>query len=111
MKEGLTQYSKILEARKTDINFKSMHVSKELVQQFGNLLSSKNEDCLFSVLCHFISNVLESNPDQTRQLFSISLNSAFLRIFRCGGTIVTPGVMTAYNTIVGGFCVMQKRLG
>jgi hypothetical protein len=53
---------------------------------------------------------LEYNPDRTCQLFSISLNGAFFRRLRCGGTLVTPAVIKGYHIIFRGLSVTEKRI-
>jgi hypothetical protein len=110
MEKFLFQYNTILEAHKYDLDFKSKHVSKELLQQFVNIMSSRNDHCLLSLICQFISMVLETNPDHAIQLFSISLHRAFFSIFRCGGTLVTQTVVNAYSVIVRGLSLVHKRM-
>jgi hypothetical protein len=112
LQEDLVQGKKSLEAHYFDFtcDFRSEHISKELMQGFVKIMSSTNDQWLLPLVCQFISMTLEDNPEQTSQLFSISLNRAFLRLFQCNITIVTDIILNAYSAIVCGLSVGQKRI-
>jgi hypothetical protein len=84
-------------------------VSKELVQQFVKLLSSKSADRYISLICQCFNTYLTNGQDEVHQLFSAWLNRSLLRIMSCGtGGEVLP-VIDLYATITRELLVEQKR--
>jgi hypothetical protein len=80
------------------------------MQQFIKILSSKNGESSFWIICRYISASFSDNSNGVRWLFSLSLNHSFLRILRCGGPLTTDPVIVAYSTIIKRLTLEQKRL-
>jgi hypothetical protein len=108
--DGLTNGTKILERPRRGNDFQSKYISKELVQQFLAILSSKNDESFCSTIFGYFATSLEGHWTRTRQLFSMSLNRPFLRILRCSGSFASTDVVYSYSIAITGLTIEQKRL-
>jgi hypothetical protein len=110
MEECLFQFKKILEARKLDVDFKSKHVSKELLQLFVKFLSSRNDEYMFSFICRTMDLALRQpatwlDPEQIKWADVQQACTPYLAKALC--TIVGMGRAFARSTVFAAlrYCV------
>jgi hypothetical protein len=108
--DGLTQGTKLLKRRYWDSEFKSSHISKELVLQFIRMFSSKTDGFHFSTIFQYVAASFHDYSNRARQLFSLSLNRSFFRLMSCNDSLLMDSVVSTYSTIIAELSIEQKRL-
>jgi hypothetical protein len=108
--DGLTQGTKLLKQRYWDSDFQSKYISKELVQQFIKMFSSKTDEVHFSIIFQYVDASFHDSSSLSRRLFSLSLNRSFIRIVSCGGPLLMDSVVSTYSILIEKLSLEQKRL-
>jgi hypothetical protein len=90
-------------------HFSSTYISRELVQQFVQLISSTANAYFLSIILEYLDKLMIDDTGKARWLFSLTLNRSLLHIMCCGGNFVTDLAVESYFTLLGKLLPEQNR--